>query len=416
MTSPTPSPQPKRLLALNNYFYRRGGAEAIFFDHMEMFSGAGWDVVPFAMQHPENLASEWSDYFVSEIEYGRQQGMLTKLRHAGTIIYSREAERNLAALIETARPDIAHAHNVYHHLSPSVLATLKKAGVPTVLTAHDLKLACPAYRMLTHGRVCEKCKGGNLTNVLVNRCIKGSTALSGLVMVESYVHRMLGLYRNTLDRVVTPSRFYRDKLIEWGWPADMLVYVPNFVAARPHDAHGPEGDYYLFAGRFSPEKGVSTLVEAAARAGVKLVLAGQGPEEPALRAQAEALGADVEFAGFVGGARLDALIAGARALVLPSVWYENAPVSVLEAYALGRPVIGADIGGIPELVRPGETGAIARASDAGDLARVIAATEALGPARRAEMGAAGRAWVEADFSPEAYRQRMLDLYASLGVH
>lgn len=405
----------KRLLAINNYFYRRGGAETIFFEHMALLAGDGWDVVPFAMQHPDNVESAWSDYFVSEIEYGRQDGLMTKLRHAGEIIYSREAERKLSALIEKARPDVAHAHNVYHHLSPSVLAVLKKAGVPTVLTAHDLKLACPAYKMLSNGVVCEKCKGGNLTNVLINRCLKGSVALSGLVMLESMVHRALGLYRNNLDKVVVPSRFYRDKLIEWGWPAEMLVYVPNFVEARPHDAHGPEGDYYLFAGRLSPEKGVSTLIDAVAKAGVKLKLAGHGPDEAALKAQAEAAGADAEFVGFVSGGKLDALIAGARALILPSVWYENAPVSVLEAYALGRPVIGADIGGIPELVRDGETGAIARSGDAEDLARVIAAVEALGPQRRAEMGATGREWVEADFSTGAYKQRMLDLYAGLGV-
>lgn len=405
----------KRLLAMNNYFYRRGGAETIFFEHMSLLEGEGWDVVPFAMQHPDNAESAWSNYFVSEIEYGRQQGVMTKLRHAGEIIYSREAERNLSALIEKARPDIAHAHNIYHHLSPSVLSVLKKAGVPTVLTAHDLKLACPSYRMISNGAICEKCKGGNFTNVLLNRCLKGSVALSGLVMLESFVHHGLGLYRNNLDKVVVPSRFYRDKLIEWGWPADKLVYVPNFVEARRHDAHGGEGDYYLFAGRFSFEKGVDTLIDAAARARVKLVLAGTGPDEAALRAQAEAVGADVTFAGFVSGGTLDALIAGARALILPSVWYENAPVSVLEAYALGRPVIGADIGGIPELVRDGETGAIARSGDAEDLARVISAVEALGPQRRAEMGAAGREWVTADFSTQAYKQRMLDLYAGLGV-
>lgn len=405
----------KRLLAINNYFYRRGGAETIFLEHMALLSGNGWSVVPFAMQHENNLPSDWSGYFPSEIEFGNQPGLLTKLRDAGKIIYSREAEQKLSALIEAARPDVAHAHNIYHHLSPSVLAAVKRAGIPTVLTAHDLKLACPAYKMLSRDGVCERCKGGNLTNVLVNRCMKNSVPLSGLIMVESYVHRTLGLYRNNLDKVVTPSRFYRDKLIEWGWPADMVVYIPNFVDAKPHAPQASEGDYYVFAGRLSPEKGVDTLIDAVAKAGVKLVLAGSGPDEAMLRARAEKRGARAEFAGFLSGDRLDALIAGARALVLPSVWYENAPVSVLEAYALGRPVIGADIGGIPELVRDGETGAIARSGDADDLARVLSAFDALGPARRADMGAAGREWVEAEFSTTAYKNRMVDLYTSLGV-
>lgn len=405
---------PGRLLAINNYFYRRGGAEAIFLDHMRLFAEAGWSVAPFAMQHPENLESPWSDYFVSEIEFGRQQGLATKLRHAGKIIYSREAQASIGRLVERFRPQIAHAHNVYHHLSPAIFATLREAGVPVVMTAHDLKLACPAYKMLSGGKVCERCKGGNIAHVALNRCVKESFALSALVMVETAVHRMLGLYRDTLDRIVVPSRFYRDKLIEWGWPAEKLVYVPNFVTLAPEPSgEGAEGDYFLFAGRLAPEKGVGTLLAAAAQAGVRLVIAGAGPEREGLEALAERLGADAQFLGHVSGGALEGLIGGARALVLPSEWYENAPVSVLEAYGLGRPVIGADIGGIPEMIRPGETGLIARSGDAGDLARALLEMEGFGASRRARMGRAGRDWVAAEFSAEAYRMRISALYGEL---
>lgn len=405
----------KRLLAVNNYFYRRGGAEAIFFDHMRLFEEGGWQVVPFAMQHPDNAESPWSSYFVSEIEYGRQRGVLTKLRHAAQIVYSREAQRNLSMLIETVRPHVAHAHNVYHHLSPAIFSTLKDAGIPTVMTAHDLKLACPAYKMLSHGVVCEKCRGGQIQNVLLNRCVKESIALSGLVLLETFVHRTLGLYRDKVDRIVVPSRFYCDKLIEWGWPADKLVHVPNFVDL-PEQAPVDEGDYFVFAGRLAPEKGVATLIEAAARARQPLVIAGTGPDDAVLRAQAAASGGDVQFVGHKSGAALIGLIAGAKALVLPSEWYENAPVSLLEAYALNRPVIGADIGGIPEMIRAGETGLIARSGDADDLARVLSEMDAIGATRRAAMGAAGRAWVGEEFSSTAYRNRMTDIYGQLGVN
>ncbi|MGO4339756.1 glycosyltransferase [Labrys sp. KB_33_2] len=403
-----------RLLAINNYFYRRGGAEAIFLEHMALFDEIGWDVVPFAMQHPDNQASPWSDYFVSEIEYGRTTSVLTKVAQAGKVIYSFEAQRSLTALLEKTRPQIAHAHNVYHHLSPSIFSTLKAAGIPTVMTVHDLKLACPAYKMLVDGGVCEACRGGRIHNVVRRRCIKGSLALSALVALETAVHRGLGLYRNKIDKLVLPSRFYREKLIEWGWPADKLVYVPNFIEP-PQVGDMEEGEYFLYAGRLAPEKGLPTLIRAAALAGVRLVIAGTGPEEVSLRALAEKSAVAVHFAGYVSGRALHDLIGGAKALVLPSEWYENAPVSVLEAYALGRPVIGTAIGGIPELVRDGQTGMLAAVADAADLARALGTMAGLTVGERSALGAEGKAWVARDFSASVYRQRMLDLYASLGV-
>ncbi|WP_439273661.1 glycosyltransferase family 4 protein [Pseudochrobactrum sp. HB0163] len=407
--------KPQRLLAINNYFYRRGGAEAIFLDHIRMFEEIGWDVVPFAMQHPDNLPSDWARYFVSEIEYGRQSSALTKLRQAAKIIYSREAQQNLSRLLEVARPDIAHAHNVYHHLSPAIFATLKAQNIPVVMTVHDLKLACPAYKMLVDGHVCEQCKGGRIYNVVANRCIKGSLPLSGLVFVETAIHRMLGLYRNKVDRFVVPSRFYREKLIEWGWPQEQLVYIPNFVETRHLQPVYEAQDYFLFAGRLAPEKGLGTLIRAAAKAGVKLVVAGTGPDEAELKALAAELEAPVDFAGYVTGEKLHRLIGEARALVLPSEWYENAPVSILEAYALGTPVIGARIGGIPEMIRQGQTGLIAEAGNADDLADQLRRMAALPDAQRKAMGLTGREWILSDFSASAYRNRMLELYASLGV-
>jgi glycosyltransferase involved in cell wall biosynthesis len=402
------------LLAINNYFYRRGGAEAVFLDHMQLFAEAGWQVAPFAMQGDKNLPSEWEEYFVSEIELGHQPGLVTKLNHARKIIYSHEAQRNIGALIERFKPQVAHAHNVYHHLSPAIFQTLKAAGVPTVMTAHDLKIACPAYTMLSHGKVCEKCKGGNITNVVLNRCAKGSLALSGLLLVETGVHRALGLYRNYLDRITVPSRFYLDKFVEWGWPREQLIHIPNFVdPGFVAEETREEGDYFLFAGRLSPEKGIHTLIEAVALTGQRLVVAGAGPDEAMLRRRAVELGAAVEFVGHVSGPALRQLMGSARALVLPSEWYENAPVSVLEAYGLGRPVIGAAIGGIPELVRDGETGLLARSGDVQSLAAALSRMDGLGVTRRAQMGAAGKAWVSVEFSAHAYRARMTELYGEL---
>lgn len=406
-------PATRRLLNINNYFYRRGGAEAVFFDHTALFEEIGWDVVPFAMQHEENLASPWSDYFVSEIEYGRTIGLRDKIDQAAKVIYSFEAQRNLNRLIEKARPDIAHAHNIYHHISPAIFSTLKEAGIPVVMTAHDLKLACPSYKMLREGRICEDCRGGRIHNVVVNRCVKGSLPLSAVVFAETLLHRTLGLYRNKVDRIVVPSRFYRDKLIEWGWSAEKLVHIPNFVDAGRFSADWTEGDYFVFAGRLAPEKGIATLIRAAGKAKQKLVIAGTGPEEEELRKLAQSTGAEVTFAGYLSGEKLFRLIGESKGLVLPSEWYENAPISILEAYALGRPVIGAAIGGIPEMIREAETGLTATVGSVDDLARALADLASLPATERAVMGRAGRAWITNEFSRTAYRQRMLDLYRNL---
>ena len=404
-----------RLLAINNYFYRRGGAEAVFFDHMKMFSDIGWDVVPFAMQHEDNEASPWSEYFVSEIEYGRRTNLLRKVVQAASVIYSREAQKNVSRLIERARPSVAHAHNVYHHLSPAIFSTLKAAGIPVVMTAHDLKLACPSYKMLRDGAVCEDCRGGHIYNVLRHRCIKGETTLSAVVLAETVVHRALGLYRNKVDRIVVPSKFYVEKLVEWGWPREQMVHIPNFVDVGVYSADWVEGDYFVFAGRLAPEKGLATLIRAAATSGQRLVIAGTGPEEAMLRQLVAQTGADVTFAGYLSGQSLHRLIGESWALVLPSEWYENAPISVLEAYALGRPVIGASIGGIPEMIREGETGMTAISGDADDLARVLSTMAGLPVAERAAMGASGRHWIASEFSAAAYRERTVDLYSRLGA-
>ena len=404
-----------RLLAINNYFYRRGGAEAVFFDHMKMFGEIGWDVVPFAMQHEDNEPSPWSDHFVSEIEYGRRTNLLRKVVQAASVIYSREAQRNIDRLIHSVRPSIAHAHNVYHHLSPAIFSTLKQAGIPVVMTAHDLKLACPSYKMLRDGTVCEDCRGGHVYNVLRHRCIKGELTLSAVVLAETLLHRALGLYRNQVDRIVVPSKFYVEKLVEWGWPRERMVHIPNFVDVDDYSDQWTESDYFVFAGRLAPEKGLATLIRAAASSRQRVVIAGTGPEEAMLRRLVEQTGANVTFAGYLSGEALHRLIGESRALVLPSEWYENAPISVLEAYALGRPVIGASIGGIPEMIREGETGMTALSGDADDLARVLTCMAALTVSDRTAMGAAGRRWIASEFSAAAYRDRTLDLYASLGA-
>jgi glycosyltransferase involved in cell wall biosynthesis len=404
------------LLAINNYYYPRGGAEVLFLEHNRMFETIGWQVVPFAMRHPNNLPTPWSEYFADEIEFGEDYGVAAKLVRAPRVVYSLQARQRMRDLLDVVRPHVAHAHNVYHHLSPSVLPLLKERGIPLVMTLHDLKLACPAYTMMLGGQPCERCRGGKLFNVALNRCIKGSLALSSLVMVEAYVHRALRLYEANVERFVVPSRFLLEKLVDWGFARERFVHIPNFVdLERFKPASGGGHRRFVYCGRLDRLKGVETLLRAAAAARQPLTIAGSGPDEARLRGVAEQTGSDVIFTGHLGKDALLGLIQDARAVVVPSEVPENAPLAVLEAYAAGRPVIGAANAGIPELIREDETGVLFPTGDVAALADTLARFAALPESRIAAMGAAGRAWVEKDFSPSVYLQRQLDLYDSLGV-
>jgi glycosyltransferase involved in cell wall biosynthesis len=405
----------KSLLAINNYYYGRGGAETLFLEHNRMFEAIGWQVVPFAMRHAKNLPTPWAEYFPDEIEFGEDYGLAAKLIRAPRVIYSLQARRRLHDLLDVVRPHVAHAHNVYHHLSPSLLPLLKERGIPVVMTLHDLKLACPAYTMMRDGKRCDSCRGGRLYNVALHRCIKGSLALSGLVMVEAYVHRALRLYEANVERFVVPSRFLLETLVAWGFARERFVHIPNFVDLERFKPANDVGRRFVYCGRLDRLKGVETLVRAAAAAREPLTIAGSGPDEARLRNIAEQSGGDVSFTGQLNKEALLALIQNARAVVLPSEVPENAPLAVLEAYAAGRPVIGAANAGIPELIHEDETGALFPAGDVAALAELLTRFAALPDSRIAAMGAAGRAWVETDFSPSVYLQRQLDLYDSLGV-
>jgi glycosyltransferase involved in cell wall biosynthesis len=404
-----------RLLSINNYYYRRGGAEVLFLEHNRLFESIGWQVVPFAMRHAKNLPSSWSDYFPDEIEFGASYGVAGTLLRAPRVIYSLQARRRMSCLLDQVRPHIAHLHNVYHHLSPSFLPLLRWRGIPTVMTVHDLKLACPAYTMMSAGKPCERCRGGKLYNVAVHRCIKGSLALSSLVMAEAYLHRALKLYEANVDRFVVPSRFMLEKLVQWGWARERFSYIPNFVDLDRFDPKSPPGRRFVYCGGLFDIKGVATLVQATALARQPLTIVGSGPDEARLRAFAEANGGDVLFTGQLTKDAVVAVLQQARAVVVPSECHENAPLALLEAYAVGRPVIGSCIAGIPELVREDETGSLYPPGDATALAQALTRFAALPDSRIAAMGAAARAWVERDFNAAIYLKRQIDLYDSLGV-
>lgn len=402
------------LLSVNNYYYKRGGAETVFWEHNSLFKDHGWRVVPFSMQHPRNHVSEWSKYFVTEIEFGRNYSLVEKMRKSLSAIYSFEARGKLERLISAVKPDICHAHNMYHHISPSILSSLKKEGIPVVLTIHDLKLACPAYNMLNKNGICERCAEGKIRNVITHTCMKGSFALSCVVFVESFLHRLIGSYKHNVDRFIVPSRFYLQKFKEWGWDEKRFCQISNFVDPSAYAPNYSPGETFVYFGRLSHEKGLTTLIKAATMAKARVQIIGSGSQEGELREFAEKVAAPVSFRGFLSGEKLHEAIRYAGATVLPSECYENAPISILESYALGKPVIGALIGGIPELIRS-DTGMTFQSGSAEDLAKVMRTFMGMAHKSIREMGRNGRRLVESEYTRENYMNKIRTLYSGLGA-
>lgn len=404
------------LLSVNNYYYARGGAEVAFLRHNGMLAEEGWSIVPFCMKHENNPVGAANDDFVEEIELGRaSDGLLAKVRKGAKAVYSFEARKKVEQVIDREAPDLCHVHNIYHHLSPSILGAIRGRGIPLVMTLHDLKIACPAYSMLTHDGVCERCRNGRLYQVATNRCMKGSAALSVLVMIESYLHRFLGSYADNVDTFIVPSRFYKQKLVEWGFDERRFEYVPNFVDVEDVEPRFEPGRRFVYFGRLSREKGIATLIEAAAAAEVSLDVVGTGPAQAQLQELAAKRGGDVRFLGYLTGDALRDAVAAARAIVVPSEWYENAPLSVLEANGLGKPAIVADIGGIPEMVVDGETGWVFPSGSAEALAARLRFVAQLADDGVRAVGEAARRRVVEQFSPQRYLEGVRGVYARLGA-
>lgn len=400
-----------RILLVNKFFWRKGGSETVFFGEKKLLEERGHETVAFAMKHPDNLPSPHARFFVDQVDYA--SGSLgERLRAAGNVVYSFEARRRLELLLADERIDLAHLHVFQHQLSPSIFEPLRKRNIPIVLTLHDLKPICPNYRMLTHDGVCERCKGGRFYQCFLHRCTKRSALGSLVATVEMYVHRALRSYRH-VSAYVAVSRFYREKMIEFGCSPERIAHVPNWVDAAAFALPGVDLGYGMYFGRLSEEKGLPTLMRALTQAPrLPFYIVGSGSAERDLRRSALALGlTNVVFTGHREAGELARLVAGASFSVIPSEWYENCPMSVLESFAAGKPVIGANIGGLPELIDHEVDGLVFEPGNADDLAASMLRLWS-DPAQRAAMGRAARRKAVERFSPERHYRELLAVFAA----
>jgi len=352
-----------KIIQINKFNYLRGGAEKYFLELSERLTQAGHEVAKFCMTDRRNLNDTWSGYWLSRIDF-EQPALSDRLRAPERIIYSRAAKRSLAKLIKDFQPDIIHVHNIYHQLSPSVLDAAREAKVPVVMTLHDYKLICPNYQLLNHGQACEKCLDGNFWHCFQEKCFKDSRSQSFLASLEAVLHKRWQTYRRGVDLFIAPSQFMADKCQAAGWPQDRFRVLINPVPELPAGQRQAAG-YFLYAGRLSNEKGIDVLLKALAGSSYKLKIAGRGPEENALRQLAKdlKLSEQVDFLGQQGREQLAKLLDGAIALTVPSIWYENMPLNILEALGRGCPVVASRIGGIPEIINNQINGWLAEPGD-----------------------------------------------------
>lgn len=439
-----------RILLVNKYFYRKGGAETYFFALAEGLKALGHEVAFFSMKHPNNEQSYWNKYFVSEKDYVGEISAFKKVQEASTLIYSFEAKRKFEALLEEFKPDVIHMNNVHRQLTLSILDApyLKKHHVPVVYTAHDYILLCPAYTMVNgRGEVCDACLDRHFSHATKNVCVKGSRAKSALATMEAEFLKLHHSY-DKIDLIIAPSQFMKNKLDEGGF-AGKTVAMQNFLTdsqmamgARVANTHKFEDTqagarpYFLFFGRLSKEKGILTLVKAFLQAAglaqgsanaqsddqdVQVLpdvwylhIVGDGPERGAIEQLIASAGPQaasrIHLLGYKSGEDLQREVGNARFTVLSSEWRENMPYSGLESLAAQTPIIGARIGGIPELVEEGKTGFTFESGNAVDLSNSMLECAAVSALNYSAMQHSCREYVNARCLQNEYALALIDLY------
>lgn len=357
-----------KVLLVNKFYYYRGGDCICTINLEELLKEYGHEVSVFAMQFSENLPTPWSKYFPSEIKFKPGLAMIKAFtRPFGT----NEVKTKFNALLDDFSPDIVHVHNIHSQLSPIVIEIAHKRGIKVVWTLHDYKLLCPRYDCLRNNNiVCEACFVDK-HKVIDYKCMKNSRIASFLAYKEAMKWNKQHIETYT-DVFLCPSRFMALKMQQGGFNQLKIHVLCNFIdIEKTLKKEYNKGDYYCYIGRLSHEKGVATLIEVARQLPYKLKVIGGGPLMENLKDLA--IGTNIEFLGHKKWEEIKDLVGNARFSVIPSEWYENNPLSVIEAQCLGTPVLGARIGGIPELIEEGISGMLFEAKNTVDLKQKIEA-------------------------------------------
>jgi len=402
-----------RILAITRTYRVTGGADSYALALQAALEARGHTVIPFAAQHPANRPTPWARYFPPDLGFSHY-GARDKLRALGRALSGGPAVRALGRLLEATPVDVAHVHTTFHQvMPPAAFALLRRRGVPVVMTVHDYKLVCPTYWQYVADEdvICRRCSGRRFYHAALRGCTgrgPGSFLKGVLLALEAYWARWTGAYNNVAC-FICPSKAMRDQLMTYGLAEHRVCQLPYLVAPATKEDTGltREPHLLLFVGRLVPEKGGLWLAQALAGSTWQLVMVGDGPQRAAIEALAGQF-LNVRCVGWAASEAVRGWMRRATALIVPSLWPDNSPMVIYEACALGLPVIAAQVGGIPELVRDGENGLLFARGDAAGLRACLhrLANEA-GLHARLSAGARARA---AEWIPERHLERLLSIY------
>ena len=343
-----------RVLLVNKFHYIKGGSEKYYFELGKLLKENGHEVAYFSMEDDKNITTGGKEYFVKKSDMNSKN-----IFKALDVIYSRKNYTRMVEAIEDFKPDIIHLNNFQRQLSASVVMAAYKKHIPMVFTAHDLQAICPAITMLdSDNKVCEKCMHHKYMNCYKKKCIKNSRLKSLLGAIENYYYNHKKIFTRKISHIITPSNFYRNKFIEEGINENKITCIHNFIDVDSYDIPTSDKGYILYLGRLSKEKGIYNLIKAVEKSkeknpDIKLFIVGDGPEKENISRIAEMSGLknNIKLLGFLNNEEVKKYVSECSFMVIPSIWYENGPYSVLEAQCIGKAIIGANIGGIPEFVK-----------------------------------------------------------------
>ena len=385
------------ILLIHNTYQLPGGEDVVVAQESNLLMRHGHEVEIYKRSNDE----------LNSLSFPQKLGLINR------IVSAKDSKSAVRHLITKSKPDVVHVHNTFLMISPSVYEACEEKNVPVVQTLHNYRLLCPASTFYRNGAVCEECVTGSLRRSVQHGCYRDSYSMSATMALVLSIHRSRQTWLKKVDAFIAISRFVGDKFVDSGFPAKKVFVKPNFVDPDPGERTGP-GEYALFAGRLSPEKGVSTLIEAWRRLpkAIPLVIVGEGPSRERLRAEVSAARTnDIRFAGRLERNEVSEAMKKAAFLIVPSVWNEPFGLVLAEAFACGTPVIGARVGAIPEMLDHEVTGLHFAPGDPDDLAAKVAWAWKH-QSEMAAMGQSARRVYEEKYTARANYRLMMEIYAS----
>jgi len=385
-----------KVAIIHNTYQQPGGEDVVVAEEKRMLENHGHNVVSYQRSN-------------SELELMSKYQLLLQ---AKDVVYSQDSKREIQNLFRKEKPDVAHFHNTFVMISPSAYEACKEEGVPVVQTLHNFRLLCPGGFFHRDGGVCEECLGGNLWNGIRHGCYRNSQSMTSIVALMLKFHQFRGTWSKSVDGYIALSEFARSKFVEGGLPAEKIHVKPNFLDVDPCAKTTP-GEFALFVGRLVPEKGVDVLLSAwkQLKGGPPLLIIGDGPLKNSLEAQIKSEDIlNIQILPWMPRKRVLDAIKKAAVLIVPSTWYEGFPMTVVEAFACGTPVICSRLGSLQEIVVDGHNGLHFAAGDPTELANKVRFLFA-NCEKTVEMGLAARRQFDELYTEEKNYVQLMDIYA-----